>query len=94
VTYWADEALDVAGLVLADQHPEEAAVALNASRSLQAAVEDTGSQIKPMRARLRRCRAQLIETLGPRGWQEAEHRARAIPVEEVIVRTLAALNTP
>jgi predicted ATPase/DNA-binding SARP family transcriptional activator len=94
VTYWADEALDVAGLVLADQHPEEAAVALNASRSLQTAVEDTGSRISAMRARLRRCRAQLIETLGPREWQEAEHRAQAIPVEEVIVRTLAALDTP
>jgi hypothetical protein len=94
VTYWADEALDVAGLVLADRHPEEAAVALNASRSLHAAVEDTGSQISAMRTCLRRCRAQLIETLGPQGWQEAEHRAQATPVEEVIVRTLAALDIP
>ena len=93
VTYWADEALDVAGLVLADRQPDEAAIALNASRSLQAAVEDTGSQVSAMRTRLRRCRAQLINTLGYQRWQQAEHRAQATPVEEVIVRALAALDT-
>jgi predicted ATPase/DNA-binding SARP family transcriptional activator len=93
VTYWADEALDVAGLVLADRQPDEAAIALNASRSLQAAVEDTGSQVSAMRTRLRRCRTQLINTLGYQRWQQAEHRAQATPVEEVIVRALAALDT-
>jgi len=32
LTDWADEALDVAALVLADRRPEDAAVALRASR--------------------------------------------------------------
>jgi hypothetical protein len=93
VTYWADEALGVAAVVLADRLPEEAAVVRNASQSLREALNDTGSQIGAMRGRLRRCRAQLIETLGPGRWQEAEHRAQAMPVEEAIVRALAALET-
>jgi predicted ATPase/class 3 adenylate cyclase len=93
VTYWADEALNVAGLVLADRLPEDAAVALAASRSLQEAVDNTGNQIGAMRARLRRCRAQLMETLGPRGWQEAEHQSQVMPVEEAVVRALSALET-
>jgi hypothetical protein len=92
VTYWADEALAVAALVLADPLPEEAAVVLTASQSLQAALDDTGSQLRAMRGRLRRCRAHLVETLGPGRWQEAEQEALAMPVGEAIIRALAALE--
>jgi hypothetical protein len=46
-----------------------------------------------MRERLVRCRARLAETLGPRGWEGAAHRARTMPVEETIVRAPAALET-
>jgi hypothetical protein len=93
VTYWASEALTVAALVLADRLPEEAAAVLNASPSLQKALDDTGSQLRAMRERLRRCRAQLIETLGPKRWQEAEQEAQAMTVAEALVRALAALET-
>jgi predicted ATPase len=93
VTYWADDALGVAALVLSDRRPEEAAVILTAGPSLREALDDTGSEIAPMRARLRRCRAQLIETLGPRRWQEAEQEALAMTAAEAIVRALAALET-
>ena len=93
VTYWADEALAVAALVLADRLPEEAAVVLTSTASLREALDDTGSQLGAMRGRLRRCRAQLIETLGPGRWQEAEQEALAMPVGEAIVRALAALET-
>ena len=34
VTYWADDALDVAALVLADRSPEDAAAALWASKPI------------------------------------------------------------
>jgi predicted ATPase/DNA-binding SARP family transcriptional activator len=93
VTYWADEALGVAAVVLADRLPEEAAVVLTASQSLRESLDDTGTQIDAIRRRLRRCRAQLIETLGPGRWQEAEQEALAMPVEEAITRALAALET-
>jgi len=93
VTYWADEALTTAGLVLADRLPGEAAVVLAARQSVQEALEGTGSQPDAMRGRLRQCRAHLIETLGPGRWQEAEQEALAMPVEEAIVRALAALET-
>jgi hypothetical protein len=93
VTYWADEALGVAAVVLADRLPEEAAVVLTTSPALREALHDTGSQLGPIRGRLRRCRAQLIETLGPGRWQEAEQEAQAMPVEEAIVRALAGLET-
>ena len=39
VTYWADDALDVAALVLADRSPEDAAAALWASKPI---VDDDG----------------------------------------------------
>jgi hypothetical protein len=89
VTYWADDALDVAGLVLAGRCPEEAAAALCAGRP----ADDGDGRLGAMRERLVRCRARLAETLGPRGWEGAAHRARTMPVEETIVRALAALET-
>jgi predicted ATPase/DNA-binding SARP family transcriptional activator len=55
VTYWADEAFDVAALVLADRDPEAAAVALCASRP----IDDGDGRLATMRERLRRCRARL-----------------------------------
>src|SRR5207244_1305229 len=92
VTYWADEALAVAALVLADRFPEEAAVVLTSHPSLREALDDTGSLIGAMRERLRQCRAQLLETLGTGRWQEAEQEAFAMPPSEAIVRALAALE--
>jgi hypothetical protein len=54
---------------------------------------DIDVRLGAMRERLVRCRARLAETLGPRGWEGAAHRARTMPVEETIVRALAALET-
>jgi hypothetical protein len=56
-------------------------------------LDDTGSQLRAMRERLRRCRAQLIESLGTGRWQEAERRAQIVPVEAALDRALAALET-
>ncbi|HVL83203.1 MAG TPA: hypothetical protein VM367_02770 [Pseudonocardia sp.] len=84
VTYWADEALAVGTLVLADRNPEEAAVILS---SLGA-----GSGIGVLRDRLRRCRAQLVETLGPERWRETQRRGDAMRVDEAVVTALAALE--
>lgn len=88
VTYWANEALDVAGLVLASRSPEEAAAALCAGQP----VHDGDGRLGAMRERLTRCRARLAETLGPRGWEHTEHRARAMLVDQAIIRALAALE--
>jgi hypothetical protein len=55
--------------------------------------DDGDGRLGAMRERLVRCRARLAETLGPRGWEGAAHRARTMPVEETIVRALAALET-
>ena len=86
-TYWADEALAVAGLVLADQRPPEAALALCASRSL-----DGRGGIAAFQERLRLCRTRLVERLGPDGWRAAEQWAKALSVGEAIGRTLAAVE--
>ena len=88
VTYWADEALDVTGLVLAGRHPEEAAVALCAARPL----EEGDGRLGAMRDRLAGCRAALIETLGSPGWQDVARRAGTTPVGDSIARALAALE--
>jgi len=93
VTYWADEALAVAAVVLADQCPEDAAVILTSRPSLREALDDTGTVIGAIRTRLRQCRAQLIQTLGPDRWQEAEQEALALPAREAIARALTALET-
>jgi hypothetical protein len=55
--------------------------------------DDGDGRLGAMRERFVRCRARLAETLGPRGWEGAAHRARTMPVEETIVRALAALET-
>lgn len=87
VTDWADEALDVAGLVLADRSPRAAAVALSASRP----IGDGDGRLGPMRERLVHCGSRLAETLGPQVWDDAVQRARAMSVEQAISRALAAL---
>ncbi len=89
MTYWADEALGVTGLVLAGRHPEEAAAALGAARH----VEDGDGRLRGIREQLGGCRARLIETLGSRGGGEVAQRARATPLEESIGRALSALDT-
>jgi predicted ATPase/DNA-binding SARP family transcriptional activator len=86
-TYWADEALAVAGLVLADQRPPEAALALCASRSL-----DGRGGIAAFQERLQLCRTRLVERLGPDGWRAAEQCAKALSVGEAIGRALAAVE--
>ncbi len=88
VTHWADEALDVAGLVLADRSPREAAVALSASRP----IGDGDGRLGPMRERLVHCGSRLAETLGPQVWDNAVQRAGAMSVEQAISRALAALT--
>ena len=62
-------------------------------QSLRGALDGTGSQLGAMTGRLRRCRTQLIETLGPERWQRAERKTLNMPVEEAIIRALAALET-
>jgi hypothetical protein len=93
VSYWADEALAVAALVLADRLPEEAAVVLTSSQALRGALDGTGGQLGALRGRLRQCRTQLIETLGPGRWQQAELKTLDMPVDEAIIRALTALET-
>jgi hypothetical protein len=93
VTYWADEALAVAALLLADRLPEEAAVILNASHGLQDALNDTGSQLGAMRGRLRQCRHGLVESLGQQRWDDAEQRGRTMSTGTAIVSALAALES-
>ena len=88
VAYWADEALDVRGLVLAERFPEAAAAALCAARPVG---EDDG-RLGAMRNRLVRCRSRLAEIVGARGWAAAADRARATPVDEAIGHALAALE--
>lgn len=88
VTHWVDEALAMAGLVLAARCPKEAAVALCAARPIDAG----DGRLLAMRENLLRCRAGLVETLGPDEWAAAARRAQAIPVHQVIVRVLAALD--
>jgi hypothetical protein len=88
VTYWADEALDVTGLVLAERYPEEAAAALCSARPLN----DGDGRLGAIRKQLVHCRARLITRLGPRGWEAAAHRARTTPADEAIVHALAALG--
>ena len=90
VTYWADEALAAAALVLADRRPQDAATALCASRP----VGDGDGRLVAMRERLERCRTRLAETFGPPEWANTVQRARAVPVDEAIVCTLAALRAP
>jgi predicted ATPase len=89
VTYWADEALDVTGLVLVGRLPEEAAAALCAARQ----IGEGDGRLRAMRDHLVRCRARLVEILGAGGWAAAAHRAREMPVNEAIGRALAALET-
>jgi predicted ATPase/DNA-binding SARP family transcriptional activator len=93
VTYWADEALAVAALVLADRRPEQAAILLT-SEPLRSVFDDTPrNQLTAMRERLHRCRTELIETLGSPRWQETEHRTPPMPTEQAITHALAALDT-
>jgi len=91
VTYWADEGLAVAALVLADRSPDDAAVLLNARPQLRAALHDRGTLIGPLRARLGRCRDGLVKRLGDARWQAAEREALAVPAAEAIARALTAL---
>jgi tetratricopeptide (TPR) repeat protein len=91
VTYWADEGLALAALVLAERSPDEAAVVLNSRPTLREALDDTGTLIGPLRARLRQCRDRLVERLGSGPWQAAERDGLALPGREAIVRALAAL---
>ena len=93
VTYWADEALAVAALVLADRCPEEAAVVLTSHPSLRDALDDTGSLIGAMRGNLRQCRAQMVEMLGPQRWHDAEQEGLTLAPQEAIARALSALET-
>lgn len=92
VTYWADEALAVAALVLADRLPEDAAVILTSRRSFRGALDDTGNQLDAMSERLQRCRAQLLDRLGPARWREAEQETLAMPIDAAIVGALASLE--
>jgi predicted ATPase/class 3 adenylate cyclase len=92
VTDWADESLALSAVILSDRFPEEAAVILNASGTLQESLHDTGNQLAPVRARLRQCHQQLVEALGPGRWQDAEQRGRALPTGDAIVRARAALG--
>jgi hypothetical protein len=66
MTDWADEALDVAALVLADRSPEAAAVALCAVRR-----SVPGTVGSPLRSRLISRRAAIEEALGPERWAPA-----------------------
>jgi predicted ATPase/class 3 adenylate cyclase len=91
VTYWADEGLAIAALVLADRSPEDAAVVLNSRPTLRAALDDTGTLIGPLRIRLRQCRDRLVERLGAGPWQAAERNALGLPAQEAIARALSAL---
>jgi hypothetical protein len=64
VTYWADEALDVAALVLADRSSEAAVAALCASRP----TGDEDGRLPAIRDRLVRCRARAEATVGHEWW--------------------------
>ena len=93
VTYWADEALAVAAVVLADRRPEDAAVILTSRPTLREALDDTGTLVGPIRSRLRQCRTHLIETLGAERWRDAEDESLDLPPLEAIDRALAAVET-
>jgi hypothetical protein len=84
LTDWADEAFDVAALVLADRSPEAAAVALCASRPVGAG----DGRLAALRSRLVCCRAEIEETLGPSRWADC---ARGVPLDAAIAHVLAAL---
>ena len=88
MTHWVDEALDVAALVLAERSPEDAAVALCAGRP----VGDGDGRLALTRERLRRCSTSLATDLGPESWKATVRRTAAMPTDEAIARTLAALR--
>jgi hypothetical protein len=84
LTDWADEALAVAALVLADRSPEDAAVALYAARP----VGDGDGRLTALRSRLVRCRGGVEAALGAERWAAA---TRPVPLDAAIRRVLAAL---
>jgi hypothetical protein len=60
----------------------------------ESARPDAGDgRLGALRELLVRCRARVTETLGPREWEDAAHRSRAVPIDEAIVHALAALET-
>jgi len=91
VTYWADEGLAIAALLLADRSPGNSAVLLNSRPALREALDDSGTLIAPLRARLRQCRDRLVQRLGPPPWQAAEREGLAVPAQEAIAEALTAL---
>ena len=84
MTDWAAEAFDVAALVLADRSPEDAVVALCASRPVGAG----DGRLAALRSRLVPCRAEIEASLGPARWAAS---ARPIPLDAAIEQVLSAL---
>ena len=93
VSYWADTALELAALGLAGKLPQEAAVIFAASQNLRQELDDVGAEAASLGERVQGCRMQLIELLGPEGWEAASRQAAAMTVAETIGYALTALDT-
>ncbi|HEV3363912.1 MAG TPA: AAA family ATPase, partial [Acidimicrobiia bacterium] len=92
VGYWADTALELAGLVLAERSPAEAATLLRVSESLREEHNDVGADFSGIGECLDRCRAHLLERLGPAEWEAARARAEAVSVRDAIECALGSLE--
>jgi hypothetical protein len=92
VGYWADTALELAALVLAELSPAQAALLLTVSQSLRADLDDAGGELSGIGQRLDRCRAQLKERLGPAGWGTSLQGAETMTVADAIDFALTSLD--
>jgi hypothetical protein len=92
VGYWADTALELAGLVLAERSPAQAAVLLRVSQTLREQHNDIGADFSGIGERLARCRAALMERLGPAGWEASLLAADTMTLKEAIECALVSLE--
>jgi len=93
VGYWADTALELAGLILAERSPQQSAVLLAVSQSLREEHDVVGGELSGLGERLARCRTQLRERLGPAEWEASRLQAGTMTVDETIRCALAWLES-
>ena len=88
---WVAETLELAALVQARAHPDQAARLLGTCRALTSA-SDGSPSVRAIREHIDRCRTEVAEALGPDAFAKAYDRGRDTPVERAVADVLAELT--
>jgi hypothetical protein len=78
--------------VLAEQSPAQAAVLLRVRQRRRAEHNDIGADFSGIGERLTHCRAELLERLGPDGWEASLLAADTMALKDAIEGALPYLR--